>query len=90
MREIMGQWMDDYTAYKSVQIANHEALTAYHKGLFAHDSVHATDTLYDVEPGDSLHEACVEIIADAPYTLEQAQAQFLPLHPNCVHHYVPR
>lgn len=90
MRELMRDWMDDYSAYKSVQIANHEALIAYHKALFAHDEAHAPDTLYDVEPRDSEHGACIEIIEGGPYTLEQAKAQFLPLHPNCVHHYVPR
>jgi hypothetical protein len=47
IREILGQWMDDYTAYKSVQIANHEALKAYQQGLFAHDVAHAPETMYD-------------------------------------------
>jgi hypothetical protein len=90
IKENLTNWIDENAAYKSEQISNHEALVAYHKGMFAHDSVHAPDTMYDVLPTDSLHDACIEIIADAPYTLDQAQAQFLPLHPNCVHHYVPR
>lgn len=83
------EWITENAAYKAEQISTHEAIAAYHKGMFAHDSAHAPDTMYDVLPTDSLHDACIEIIAGAPYTLEEAQAQFLPLHPNCTHYYVP-
>ncbi|WAH35039.1 hypothetical protein [Alicyclobacillus dauci] len=89
VRQMMQQWADERMDYKSSQIAQHEAADAYHQGMFAHDTVHAPDTTYGVEPTTTEHEACADIIAGAPYTLDRAQTLTLPLHPNCPHRFVP-
>jgi len=89
VKDIMDQWANERMDYKSTQISQHEALDTYHQGMFAHDTVHAPETMYGVTPGDSDHEACIVVIDGAPYTLSQARSTPLPLHPNCPHHYVP-
>lgn len=89
VKNIMDQWANERMDYKSTQITQHEAIDTYHQGMFAHDTVHAPQTMYGVAPSDSDHEACIVVIEGAPYTLSQARSTPLPLHPNCPHHYVP-
>jgi hypothetical protein len=89
VKQIMTEWANERMQYKAEQIAAHEATIAYHRALFDHDEEHAPDTMYDVQPTDTLHEACAEIIAGAPYSLDEARSITLPLHPNCPHRLVP-
>lgn len=89
IKKFMGEWLDGNADYKSVQIAKHEALNAYHMGMFAHDEVYAPDTKYVVVPGSSKHDACISLISGGPYTLAEARSLSLPLHPNCPHHCIP-
>lgn len=89
VKRIMNEWADKRAEWKASEVAGHEAANGYHEGMFAHDSVNAPDTMYEVQPTTTNHEACAEIIANAPYTLDEAQNITLPLHPNCPHRFVP-
>jgi HK97 family phage portal protein len=82
----LDNWLTGRMDYKSKQIANYEAGESWNQGLFAHDKEHAPETEYYVFPIATNHEDCANIIAGAPYTLDEIPAA-LPLHPNCPHRY---
>jgi hypothetical protein len=89
IKKAMSDWADQRMARKSQEVAQYESGVAYHKGMLAHDEVHVPQTMYGVEPTTTEHEACAEIIAGAPYTLDEAKSVTLPLHPHCPHMLVP-
>ncbi|WP_407310535.1 phage portal protein [Desulfosporosinus sp. SB140] len=83
--EIKG-WLAERANYKAEQIALQESGKAWNDGLFAHDKEFAPETEYEVLPDSSEHDACLDIINGAPYTLDTIPAE-LPLHQNCPHRY---
>jgi len=89
VKKEMSDWADQRMAYKSQEVAQYESGVAYHKGMIAHDEVHFPETMYSVQPTTTEHEACAEIIAGAPYTVDEAKSVTLPLHPHCPHMLVP-
>lgn len=79
-------WLIDRANYKAKQVAMQESGKAWNDALFTHDKEFAPDTEYEVFPATSDHDACLDIINGAPYTMDNIPED-LPLHPNCPHRY---